>query len=431
MRKPPYSAAVYFLVNLSSTSPSLISAEVAQRRRSGPLDNAAKCAVILRNVTSTATPARPDVASPGAASFHLGYTRTLDGVRALAVLAVMTVHANLPGMRGGFFGVDAFFVLSGFLITTLLLEEWQQTGRMSLRMFYARRALRLFPALFVFLAAVTIFVTLRSTPADASATRRSAVAALLYAANWVRAIHVEDITEWLAHTWSLSIEEQFYLLWPPLLLWMLRRGVRKAHVASLLVTAVVGIGVYRAALFVAGRPWYRLYNGLDTRADCLLAGCLAGVVVAGGWLKPGSRSAAALRGAALVSLVAVLVVASQSTYMGSLLYLCGMSVASVGFAVMILAVVAAPWKPVAAILEWKPLVGIGRISYGLYLWHPPVFLALHNVPVRLRYLLLLQFAAAFACAGASFYLIERPFLRLKSRFRPNAQPAQARSASAP
>jgi len=380
------------------------------------------CEVILRTVISTATAPQPvSVASPAGARFHLGYARTLDGVRALAVLAVMSVHANLPGMRGGFLGVEAFFVLSGFLITALLMEEWEKRGGISLRMFYARRALRLLPALFVCVAVVTLFTAMRTPPEDAAATRHSALAAVLYAANWVRAFRIEPAADWLAHTWSLSIEEQFYMLWPPLLAWLLRGRVKTAHVVLALATAVVGVGVYRAALFGAGRPWYRLYNGLDTRADCLLTGCLVGVIVAGGMFNAAGRAVTALRAAALMSLVGVLAVGARATYMGALLYLGGMSVVAVGFAAIIMALVVAPWRPVAAALEWKPLVGIGRISYGLYLWHVPAFHALRDVPLRTRYVVLLQFAAAFGCAIASFYLIERPFLRLKRRFTPAAE----------
>jgi len=164
-------------------------------------------------------PADSDPAS--SQPFRLGYRPALDGIRGAAVLAVMLFHFGAPFDQGGFLGVDAFFVLSGFLITALLIEEWSRTGGIAFRRFYTRRALRLLPALFAMLLLVTVVVALIAPRDVQEATWRGTVVTLLYAANWQKVFSSQSVGL-LGHTWSLSIEEQFYVLWPPLLLLLLR-----------------------------------------------------------------------------------------------------------------------------------------------------------------------------------------------------------------
>ena len=210
--------------------------------------------------------------------FHLGHRPGLDGLRGLAILLVIFVHAGLLPTTFGFIGVDLFFVLSGFLITCLLIEEWDQTGRISLKNFYIRRGLRLLPAL---LAVLSVFVTVSAftrNPREFHLDVKEALAALFYYTNWA---NIFDLirSDYIGHMWSLSIEEQFYILWPAILLSLLRFASRKSLLQFILLGATIS-WLTRVLLFLgttAGRE--RFFFGLDTRADSLLLGCAVGVAL--------------------------------------------------------------------------------------------------------------------------------------------------------
>ena len=207
---------------------------------------------------------RSPAATPALDAAKLGYQPSLDGVRALAVGVVMGTHTDLPGFkRGGGFGVDVFFVLSGFLITTLLLEERAETGRISLGSFYVRRALRLFPALLAVLAAVAFYAYAFADPQLRDDLLAEAAYAITYTTNfgWLHGLN----DAWLGHTWSLALEEQFYLLWPPTLLVIVSRLGRRT-LGPLLTVAVVACFVARLAGAVG--PYYVLTQ----RPDALLVG---------------------------------------------------------------------------------------------------------------------------------------------------------------
>src|SRR5262249_40120198 len=167
---------------------------------------------------------------------ELGYKPSLDGVRAFAVLVVMAWHADIRLFRGGNVGVDVFFVLSGFLITTLLIEEWNRSFQINLKYFYARRALRLLPALLGLLIFLEAVALIRLHGSYFWTVQKSIVAALFYCANWMRVADNASMGP-IPHTWSLSVEEQFYFLWPPILLLLLPR-VRKNHIIILLLLII-------------------------------------------------------------------------------------------------------------------------------------------------------------------------------------------------
>lgn len=358
-------------------------------------------------------------------SFHLGYLPALDGLRGVAVLMVMFHHAPFGLARGGFLGVDVFFVLSGFLITTLLLQERARSGSISLRQFYARRGLRLLPALVVLLAATMLL----PLPLVSIAVPRWKVVlpVLFYSANWVLAFGAVDL-DTLNPTWSLAIEEQFYLLWPPVLALLLALNVGRRWLAGLVLLGIAGAVVRRVMLWDAlgSNAWLRVYYGLDTRLDALLLGCLVALVVTWDLLPHRPWARIAVRWATVPAGLVLLVLFfaapppdSQQLYEGPELLGC------VAAAILILALVASPPPLLALVLEDKGLVWVGRVSYGLYLWHVPVFHGLLN-PRRLARLglagpivTLLRFATAGAVAGLSFHLVEQPMLRLKERFRPN------------
>ena len=355
--------------------------------------------------------------------FELGYRPALDGLRAVGVLAVMLHHTQL--LSGGFLGVDVFFVLSGFLITSLLLEEHARAGRVSLRGFYTRRALRLLPAL----APVVVVggsATIAWSPDWDSIG--FVLSVLFYVANWALvAGHSHGL---LVHTWSLAIEEQFYILWPVGLLLLLRVTRRRILLALLLAAA--------APLAVAYRFWtvvptasdhLRLYVGLDTHADPLLIGCTLGLFCHSALFK---RTRAAAIGWNVAGVVAVPVLVTLFLWSRFPIDYAFASVSTwtaLATAVLIAATLA-PGSPFAWLLAQRPLTWIGKRSYALYLWHYPVFFVAVpdwlDVPKADLLTVVAAWAIAFTLAAASFRYIEAPALRWKATLSASRAPAALR-----
>lgn len=372
-------------------------------------------AVVISSPLKGASPERRRVP-------RLGYRPELDGLRAVAIVAVMAFH--LPGepLTGGFLGVDLFFVLSGFLITTLLVEEFAANGRISLGAFYMRRALRLLPAVVALLAVLWVAVLVlgarfRTTPAIMASTTAYTLG---YVANWALALNLAK--GWptaLDHLWSLSVEEQFYLAWPLILAGLLTRRVSRAGILRVLAIGIAGITAWRVWLSLHGASFDRLYYATDTRADELLIGCAAAMLFSSAmgesrsreWIAK-NRLALALGGGVIFCLgLALLHNTAPSTYRGVLTF------AVLGAAALCLGVAAGPVPGLTRVLQAKPVVWIGRISYGLYLWHFVVFYAVARMPHPLaRFDAVWGALGAIVCAAASFYLVEQPCLRLKRRF---------------
>jgi peptidoglycan/LPS O-acetylase OafA/YrhL len=361
----------------------------------------------------------PPVPAPLAGGFAPGRRPELDGLRGLAVLAVMAYHSDLRRvLPGGFLGVDLFFVLSGFLITALLLREHRQSGCVRLPRFYLRRALRLFPALFVTLAACCLWAAFRTPPARGAGIYRAALLTAGHGANlaWVWSAPLDL----LGHAWSLSLEEQFYLAWPVLLFLLLRFGVSLRRIGWLILAGIAASALLRAALWLGLGPSYAgaIAVSLATRADSLLAGCLAGVIISAGGLpqSPGGRTA--LRAAAWTSAALLLLFALTAREGASYLHLGGFTTVAVAAAVLIAALAHSPPRRVA-----PPLCWVGRISYGLYLWHFPLLSIapklIHGIVPATRHAPgvdgVLACALAFAAAALSYYAVEWPFLRWKDR----------------
>ncbi len=347
----------------------------------------------------------------------LGYRPELDGLRALAVAAVMLFHANVSWARGGFLGVDVFFVLSGFLITRLLLEEREGTGHLALGHFYLRRILRLFPALVVVCVACAIYATFWLPHDQLVRTWNDVFATATYHMNWVQALHTQPAFGLLDHAWSLSIEEQFYVVWPLVLILAHRAGgVRAVGLVALVGAAVSAVA--RAVLAHHGLPDRRLYFGLDTHADGLLLGCgLAALTLLRPTLTEGmTRRSTQWVGPA--ALVAVGAAAATVSLTSRALYQWGYLLFVVVTTVLIADLYARGLT--SRLLRHQPLVGIGRISYGLYLWHWPVYLVLNGGRIHWAFvpLTVLRLAVSGAMAVLSFLLVEDPFLRLKSRLEP-------------
>jgi peptidoglycan/LPS O-acetylase OafA/YrhL len=358
----------------------------------------------------------PSAVAPSPA--RLGYRPALDGIRGVAVLAVMAHHTGVRHLRGGMVGVDVFFVLSGFLITTLLVEEWVRAGRVDIPAFYRRRALRLFPAVVALLGVFLVAGTVAHS-ALLDSTRRGLAPVAFYVADWVAARGV-DLGA-VHHTWSLAVEEQFYLLWPVILIMFLRAPGGRDRALWWCVVGITAVTLLRAAAWHAGVSGERLYFGPDARADALLLGC---VLALAGTRLPRSLASRAAAGAGVVAL-AVIVAWFHSG--DGRWYIGGFTVAALSAAAVIAHVVREPGGRMASALTSRPLVHVGRISYGLYLWHFPIFTLLRVPSAPLR--AVPAIALSFACAEVSAALIERPMLARKGRSRPRYEAASSSAIS--
>lgn len=367
-------------------------------------------------MSSATIPLVSDLCATDAATpFRLGYRPALDGLRGVAILSVLAFHTHhIFGwslLKGANAGVDIFFVLSGFLITALLIEEWEQTGDVSLKGFYWRRALRLVPALLVLLAALYFLSDLLFSPVEANDTRRGIPVAFVYASDLALAFFNVRLGA-LQHTWSLAIEEHFYLIWPVVLVVALKLGLSKKRLLLITLLIVIASALQRAALHQFGAPPVRTYYGVDTRADVLLIGCVTGLGVSWGLIR-----VRALRFLLVPALIFIAVCMVATGYGSSFMSLGGFTLLAIATGVLIVNVVLDMPGYLGAFLECGPLVWVGRISYGLYLWHYPIFKATSFLklswPVQLT--VALTFTLAVTCL--SYYLIERPVLRLKRRHK--------------
>jgi peptidoglycan/LPS O-acetylase OafA/YrhL len=346
----------------------------------------------------------------------IGYLPALDGVRAVAVAAVLAFHGGPSGVSGGFLGVDVFFVLSGFLITWLLLDEWRRTGGIGLRSFWARRARRLLPALLAVLLVVSMTAPRFLPDSEVRLLRGDGLAALFYVANW-RMIHrgQDYFTQTAApspleHTWSLGIEEQFYLLWPLVLVAVLvaRRSLRLLLAVSL--TGVAASTLSLALRYDAADP-SRSYYGTDTRAAGLLLGAaLATWLLIRGGGPLGIRARRTLSALTAVAVAGIAAAVTSASGESSLLYRGGFAAVAVAVAVVLAHVCLLPGGLPARLLSVAPLRGLGRISYGVYLWHWPVYIAANAERTGLQSwrLFAVRVGLTLTLAGLSYILIERP-----------------------
>jgi peptidoglycan/LPS O-acetylase OafA/YrhL len=342
---------------------------------------------------------------------RLAYRPGLDGLRAIAVAGVFLYHSRIDWLPGGFLGVDLFFVLSGYLITSLLLVEWEAGRRIDLRRFWLRRARRLLPALVVVVLAALILAAIFARQ-DLAHTRSDAFSSLFYYTNWhlIIASHsyfnVMGNPSLLQHLWSLAVEEQFYVIWPLLLVPGLVLVGRK-RLPLLVVAGIAGSAALMWLLYNPSDP-SRVWYGTDTRAFLLLMGILLALV----WptIERLGRALPVLELLGIAAVVATVLLFLKMQDFDPTLWRGGDLAASFCFAVLV-AAVAHPMTGIGQALGVAPLRWVGERSYGIYLWHYPVILLMRpgvDIPWTGPGVVVAQAAIVLTAAALSYRFIEQP-----------------------
>ncbi|CAN5658535.1 peptidoglycan O-acetyltransferase OatA [soil metagenome] len=372
----------------------------------------------------------------------LSYLPGLDGMRALAVIAVLLYHAGLSWVPGGFLGVEVFFVISGYLITALLLAEWREKGSIDLKAFWLRRARRLLPALYLLIVGMLTFAVI-FLPEEVARLRDDVVAAVVYVTNWLLIFSQESYFEaagrpsLLQHLWSLAVEEQFYIIWPLLLTAGLMYLPRRYWMPTVLGGAVVS-AVLMAILYQPDADPSRIYYGTDTRAAGLLFGAALAFVWAPELIRVGSRydlndQHRPLKRARrhvrhrlgwtmprLLDMVGLVALGMLIWFCLSLdefrpfIYRGGFALVAVVTTLLILIVVHPRAQVGAGVLGWGPLRWVGLRSYSIYLWHWPVFMVTRpqlDVPIEGIPLFILRMVATIVLADLSYRFVEVPIRR--------------------
>ena len=356
---------------------------------------------------------------PSRRGADLAYVPGIDGLRALAVVAVILYHAQLAWIPGGFLGVEVFFVVSGFLITSLLLSEVRNDGSVALGNFWVRRARRLLPALFLVLA-VTSVLALLLAPGEVASLRGDVLAALVYLTNWDFIIASKSYFEVMGrpplvqHLWSLAVEEQFYVFWPLIFIAGMKY-LGKRRFAWAIAAAALLSTLWMALLFHEDTDPSRVYYGTDTRAGALLIGCALAF-----WWSPwrlraniAAPAKVLLNVVGFAALLAVLRILWVTDEFDPTLYRGGFAKLSLLTAVVI-AVTVHPAALLGKVLAWPPLVWIGKRSYGLYLWHWPIFQFTRpdqDIPIGGLPNLVLRLALTVGAAELSYRYVEMPIRR--------------------
>ena len=347
---------------------------------------------------------------PVANAPHIAYRPGLDGLRAIAVAAVFLYHARIDWLPGGFLGVDLFFVLSGYLITSLLLVEWEARNRIDLRRFWLRRARRLLPALVVVVLASLALAAIFARQ-DLAHTRSDAVSSLLYYTNWheIAANHsyfnLMGNPSLLQHTWSLAIEEQFYIVWPLLLVPCLVLVGRK-RLPMLVIAGIAASAALMWILYNPGADPSRVYYGTDTRAFLLLMGILLALVWP--WIERLRQAVPLLELLGVSALVGAVLLFLRMHEFNPTLFRGGDLAAAFCFAVLV-AAVAHPRTGIGEALGVFPLRWVGERSYGIYLWHWPIIVLIAGVNARPSVgIVVAEAALVLAVAALSFKYVEQP-----------------------
>ncbi len=339
----------------------------------------------------------------------LNYIPGFDGLRGIAVVAVMLHHFGVPGFRGGFVGVDVFFVLSGFLITRILQSRFEKEKRVPFADFYGRRARRILPAFWTMIALLTLLVLADRRYVSPDSFFHSAGIALVFLTQWQ--IVIGDLPGPLIHLWSLGWEENFYLVWPLVFAFAARRGAWRGFRVAV-AAAIAGLHLLRIAnhWFAVGAPM-ALWAFAYFRVDAIMLGCAMAL-----FTTPALPSTERQRGGevlawiALAALIAVFAVTDEAFFWAGGFTL----VAGCTFVIANHLRGRQP-SSVASLLELTPLRWTGLISYGLYLWHFPVHWWMNQRGLPKPLTVLLSFLVTYAVAALSYYSIEAWFRRARPR----------------
>ncbi len=354
--------------------------------------------------------------------FRLGNRPPLTGIRALALFTVLIYHSNFETLPGTWVALGVFFTLSGFLITAMLASEGARFGRISLKSFYARRAVRLLPPLLLTVALLAIYASFVHVAEASTRIWGDSLAALFYYADYRQALGHAPFFGYLAQTWSLSVEEQFYILWSIAMVVAVAMNRRRLAYAFAVVGALASTGdrlflVYHAPRF-DNVVFDRIYYAFDTRADALFVGCLLGLLAADGYLHGWPRWARGLLTAAAavsaVFLCWILLYAPLNTENLCVWWLPTTTLAS---AIILTYFVICPSSLGSKFVGLGFLVFIGDLSYTVYLIHFPVYLAIQQGYTGWAYWPneLARLGVIFTIAIASWFLMERPLMRWRQR----------------
>lgn len=345
--------------------------------------------------------------------FPLGYSASLDGARGLMTLGVLAAHLHYYWYPGAIIFMDTFFLMSSYLITSLLIKDRDSLGKVNFRRFYARRIRRLLPALVAMLAVYTVAVLMLGRPW--APERRAILATLFYFMNWARAFEW-PMSPYLGHAWSLSIEEQFYALWPLLFTLLIPWRGRPGRVALLLVVLAAASAGWRWWLAGEGAGLARMYNGTDVRLDGLCLGAALAFVRKGcPWLS--SAQVVRVLGLALPAIALVLFVwGFHASYYDRQWYLWQSQVCMLLSLLLVAGLVLCPRTALHPLLEAAPTVYLGQICYGLYIWHHPIFLIMEDhLKIGLATRVFVGVPLTFLAAALSYRFIELPFISRPSR----------------
>jgi peptidoglycan/LPS O-acetylase OafA/YrhL len=380
--------------------------------------------------TSGAAPGASTDRAAGTPRFRLGNRPALTGIRAPLIVSILIYHANYTMLRGAWASMSVFFVLSGFLITSMLAGQHQETGRIDLRQFFTRRATRLLPPLFLTVTLLALYAIPVRVASAASDLWGDVSAAVFYYADYRSALGHEPAVGYLAQAWSLSVEEQFYLVWAVVFVVALRYGGRRWAYAAATVGLVVSLAD-RTALILGASRWdtavyQRVYYAFDSRCDALFLGCLLGLVASGGHLGAWSaRVGRALVVAAAASGVLMVWVAFAVPVAGREASLLWLPLTELASALIIVHLVVHPGGRAAAVLGLPLLVLVGEMSYAAYLVHWPVYVAISPFTVTWPFWLeeTVRLVIIVTIAAVSWHVIERPLMEWRRRLAARPAPA--------
>jgi len=350
-------------------------------------------------------------------NFKMRYIPEFDGLRGVAILGVILFHAGAPFLKGGFIGVDIFFVLSGFLITSFLIKEFDKYDSINIKNFYVRRILRLIPAL-LFLLITYCFISFLLLSGEAAKKNYiDALISFFYLSNWARAFSIHP-PDFLGHTWSLSIEEQFYMIWPIILLTMLRFRIKRHYIAIITSSIALLAWMLRIYLSVNSASAERIYNGLDTRADALMIGCTIGIAIYSGLINENAKKTIEklLISLCPISIFCLSMLSIVARWDSPWMSYLGFTIVEIMSSILVFDILINEQSVIRKFLLNVGFVWIGKISYSLYLWHYPIYRTMKAMKYDGFTTFIVGTILTFIMSMFSYYVIEKPILKFKTSF---------------